>query len=323
LSVQGERFISAFKTKNELFPQHGPIPVFTALSERVLDFIHLVLTTPALKDHTIHGPGGISSFEVALTQIIAFTGPHPPEAAAAAPPPPPAQSATRPVPSPPDVACVLKHVCHLLPVMGLVPIKAEPATSTSFLKVVDIPLVAAAPREWQLAQCAAFNKALALSPVGSQLSRYIKHAPRFMRTSPHADTCVAWVDISDTISGATAKMLVSKCVAFGNANCQIQGAAPWPGSTLCTRCLKWGHHSSVCRSKGIRCPHCGGPHSAASHDTQAEAVNQDPAARRCVNCSAAKKSKTNHSATDTTCPFWEHCFDWDWLKRQRVAKKQQ
>jgi hypothetical protein len=53
------------------------------------------------------------------------------------------------------------------------------------------------------------------------LSRYIKHAPRFMRTSPHADTCVAWVDISDTVSGATAKTLVSKYVAFGDVNCQI------------------------------------------------------------------------------------------------------
>jgi hypothetical protein len=141
--------------------------------------------------------------------------------------------------------------------MGLVPIKAEPATSTSYLKVIDVPLIAAAPRHWQLTQCAAFNKALALSSVGSQLSRYIKRTPRFMRTSPHADT----------VSGATSKTLVSKYVAFGDVNCQIRGTAPWPGSALCTHCLRWGHHSSVCRSKGIQCPHCGGPHSAASHNT--------------------------------------------------------
>jgi hypothetical protein len=201
--------------------------------------------------------------------------------------------------SPSDVACALKHVRRLLPVSGLIPIKADPTTSTSFLKVVDIPLVAAAPREWQLAQRAAFNKALTLSPVGSQLSRFIKHAPRFMRTSPHANTCVVWVDITDTVSGTTARTLISKYVAVSDANCQIRGAAPQPGSALCTRCLKWGHHSSVCRSKDIRCPHCGGPHSAASHDQQATAVNQDPTACRCINCSAAKKSKTAHSATDT------------------------
>jgi hypothetical protein len=334
LLVHDKRFIVAFKTKTELLPQHGPVPIFTALSERVLNFIHLVLITPALKDHAIHGPGGITPFEVALAQIIAFTGLPPAETAAIAPLPPPAPStmcphpadvktavtpqkakrvkfqlaplinpaalkkhapaptvaapqcrdtnktvdatpkpatpkappplsslssrrcwrhkgkhtthgpsrrgiqltppagssihantitpeliwevnshlrkdvdsgiilesafnsgtgifiATSAVPSPSDVACVLKHVRRLIPVPGLVPIKAKPATSMSYLKVVDVPLVAAAPCEWQLAQHTAFNKALALSPVGSQLSRYIKHAPCFMRTSPHANTCV-------------------------------------------------------------------------------------------------------------------------------------
>jgi hypothetical protein len=45
------------------------------------------------------------------------------------------------VPSPSDVACVLKHVRRLLPVSGLVPIKADPATSTSYLKVVDVPVL--------------------------------------------------------------------------------------------------------------------------------------------------------------------------------------
>jgi hypothetical protein len=79
--------------------------------------------------------------------------------------------------------------------------------------------------------------------------------PHFMRTSPSADTCVAWVDISDTVSGANAKTLISKYVAFGERNCQIRGAAPRPGSALCARCMKWGHHSSVCRAKGIQCPH--------------------------------------------------------------------
>jgi hypothetical protein len=49
---------------------------------------------------------------------------------------------------------------------------------------------------------------------------------------------------------------------------------------------------------------------------------KDPATRHCLNCSAAKKSKTAHSSTDTSCPFWSNRFDRDWLKRQfsRVAK---
>jgi hypothetical protein len=108
LSPHNERFISAFKAKTGLFPQHGPVPVYTALSEQVLDFIHMVLITPVLKDHTVHGPGGITSFEVALAQIIAFAGPPPPEAAAAAPPPlPPVPSATRPHPADVETAVTL------------------------------------------------------------------------------------------------------------------------------------------------------------------------------------------------------------------------
>jgi hypothetical protein len=43
---------------------------------------------------------------------------------------------------PSDVACALKHVRRLLPVSSLIPIKADPATSTSYLKVVNVPLLA-------------------------------------------------------------------------------------------------------------------------------------------------------------------------------------
>jgi hypothetical protein len=169
-------------------------------------------------------------------------------------------------------------------------------------------------------QRSAFYKAIALSPVGSQLNSFIKHAPRFMRTSPSADTCVTWVDISDTVSGANAKTLISKYIAFGQRNCQIRGAAPRPGSALCTWCMKWGHHSSVCRAKGIRCPHCGGPHSAASHDSLATAKGLDPATRHRINCTAAKRKKNTHSATDTSCPFWEHRFNQAWLKNQKGTR---
>jgi hypothetical protein len=169
-------------------------------------------------------------------------------------------------------------------------------------------------------QRSSFYKAIALSPVGSQLNSFIKHAPRFMRTSPHADTCVAWIDIADTVSGANAKTLISKYVAFGERNCQIRGAAPRPGSALCAWCLKWGHHSSICRAKGIRCPHCGGPHSAASHDSAITIKGIDPMIRQCVNCTAAKRIKISHSATDTSCPFWIHRFDRAWLKNQKGSR---
>jgi hypothetical protein len=226
------------------------------------------------------------------------------------------------VPTSSETACVLKHVRRLVIVSGVVPIQAVPVTSTSFLKVIDVPHIPAEPKVWQTTQRTAFQTALRSSPGGASLDKYIKHAPRFMCTSPHADTCVAWIDISDSVSGSNARNFIGKQVAIGGRNCQIRGAAPWPGSAQCTWCMRWGHHSTVCRSKGIQCPLCGGPHSVASHENSCVVEKKDPATRHCLNCSAAKKSKTTHSATDTSCLFWNNRFDRDWLKRQflRVAK---
>jgi hypothetical protein len=226
------------------------------------------------------------------------------------------------VPTSSETACVLKHVRRLVTIPGVVPIQATPVTSTSFLKVIDVPHIPAKPKVWQTTQRAAFQAALRSSPVGASLDKFIKHAPRFMRTSPHADTCVAWIDISDSVSGSNARNFIGKQVAIGNRNCQIRGAAPRPGSAQCMRCMRWGHHATVCRSKGIRCPLCGGLHSAASHETSCVVEKKDPTTRHCLNCSAAKKSKTTHSSTDTLCPFWSNRFNRDWLKRQfsRIAK---
>ena len=94
---------------------------------------------------------------------------------------------------------MLKHVRRLFPApSGLPPLAVEVATSTSFIKVVDVPYIRAAPREWQLAQRAAFSSALKSSPVGSALADIIKHTPRFMRVSPHSDRVIAWLDICCT-----------------------------------------------------------------------------------------------------------------------------
>jgi hypothetical protein len=220
------------------------------------------------------------------------------------------------VPTSAETACALKHICRLVPTTGVVPIQSAIPTATSYIKVINIPHIPAAPKDWLLTQHAAFQTALHSSPVSSSLNRFIKHAPRFMRTSPHADTCVVWLDITDTVSGSNARTFIGKQIAVGDRSCQIRGPAPRPGSVLCTWCLRWGHHSSGCWSKGIRCSLCGGPHSEASHELSAVAEKKDPTTCYCINCSAAHKSKTTHSATDTLCPFWKNHFDCAWLQHQ-------
>ncbi|EKM74440.1 hypothetical protein AGABI1DRAFT_15103, partial [Agaricus bisporus var. burnettii JB137-S8] len=138
-------------------------------------------------------------------------------------------------------------------------------TSTSYLKIVDIPHVPALSKEWAFKQHEAFMSALNKSPVGASLTKLIKHKPRFMRASPHSDSCWAWVDIHDTVSGSNARLYISKFISVGGVNCQIKGARPHSGSVHCARCQRWGHHSDQCRAKCARCSLCSGPHTEANH----------------------------------------------------------
>ncbi|XP_006459854.1 hypothetical protein AGABI2DRAFT_68456, partial [Agaricus bisporus var. bisporus H97] len=211
-------------------------------------------------------------------------------------------------------------------------------TSTSYLKIVDIPITDPKSKDWLKATDVTLSEAMLASPVGSSLADIIKHV-RLMRTSPHSDSCIAWVDISDTVSGTSAKKFIGKFISVARKNCKILGARPHSGSVLCTRCYRWGHHSSQCRRLGVRCPLCGGPHREDSHslmiigmaDPPPRAFEPTPPPptpsgtaiprpRSCVNCSAAGKTKRDHSATDTSCPFWQNRFDRDWLRRQFPKK---
>ncbi|KAF7761135.1 hypothetical protein Agabi119p4_10544 [Agaricus bisporus var. burnettii] len=223
------------------------------------------------------------------------------------------------VPSPAEISFVLKHIRRIFPSPNA-PIGHSPITSTSYLKIVDIPHVPASSKEWASKQHEAFMSALNKSPVGASLAKLIKHKPRFMRASPHSDSCWAWVDIHDTVAGSNARLYISKFVSIGGTNCQIKGARPHSGSVHCARCQRWGHHSDQCRAKCARCSLCSGPHTEANHLKCVDAKRVD--VRQCTNCTAAKRpaDKRSHSSTDAkVCPFWKNRFDRAWLKRQFPA----
>ncbi|KAF7773602.1 hypothetical protein Agabi119p4_5769 [Agaricus bisporus var. burnettii] len=228
--------------------------------------------------------------------------------------------ATSRVPSPAEIYFVLKHVRRIFPSPN-VPIGHSPITSTSYLKIVDIPHVPASSKEWALKQHEAFTSTLNKSPVSALLAKLIKHKPHFMRASPHSDSCWAWVDIHDTVSGSNARLYISKFVSIGSTNCQIKGARPHSSSVHCARCQRWGHHSDQCRAKCARCPLCSGPHTEANHLKCINAKRVD--VRQCANCTAVKHpaDKRSHSTTDSkVCPFWKNRFDCAWLKRQFPAR---
>jgi hypothetical protein len=225
-----------------------------------------------------------------------------------------------------ETAFVLKHVRRLFPTpQGSPAIDTILPSSTSFLKLIDVPITPGPPKDWAKLTHEALMSALRQSPLGASLADSFKHRPRIMRVSPHSDSCIAWIDLHDTQSGSKAAQFIGKHVRIGNVNCRIAGAKPHPGSVACNRCLRWGHHANQCRSQSVRCPLCGGPHCEANHST---VVKEDRLLfRHCINCAAANrfrevpdKRNTTHPSTDLKCPFWKHRFDRDWLKRQFIKR---
>jgi hypothetical protein len=175
---------------------------------------------------------------------------------------------TTATPTSAETAFVLKHVHHLFPASdsNKEPVATITPSSTSFLKIIDVPIIPDLPKdEWMTTTHHTLSKQFDKSPVGKLLAKNIKHKPRIMRNSPHSNSCTAWIDIHDTMSGANAAALISKFIYFGDFSCRIVGAKPHPGSLQCTRCQKWGHHASKCCSQSARCPLCGGPHCEDNH----------------------------------------------------------
>jgi hypothetical protein len=178
----------------------------------------------------------------------------------------------------------------------------------------DVPIIPDLPKdEWMTTTHHTLSKQFDKSLVGKLLAKNIKHKLHIMRNSPHSDSCMAWIDIHDTMSGTNVAALIGKFIYFGGFSCRIVGAKPHPSSLQCTQCQKWGHHESKCRSQGMHCPLCGRPHREANH-TMYVKVKQDE--HHCVNCTSSKHAKNNHASTDCKCPFWQNRFNRNWLKRQ-------
>jgi hypothetical protein len=177
------------------------------------------------------------------------------------------------VPSPAETTFVLKHVRnHFELPEGSKPITTTSPKSTSYLKVVDIPISDPKSKVWLQPTRDLLKASLWASPVGSSLLDALSHVPRIMRVSPHSDTCIAWIDIEDSVSGTWSKKFISKFISVSGVNCCISGARLHSGSIMCTWCQRWGHHHSKCRRQGVRCPLCGGPHLEASHTTLVDAA---------------------------------------------------
>jgi hypothetical protein len=141
------------------------------------------------------------------------------------------------VPSAAETAFVLKHVHnHFELPEGSKPITTTPSKLTSYLKVVNIPIMDPKSKLWLQPTRDLLKVSLRALPVGSSVLDILSRIPCIMRASPHSDTCIAWIDIEDSISGTSAKKFIGKFITVSGVNCRMSRARPHSSSIMCTRC---------------------------------------------------------------------------------------
>jgi len=203
-------------------------------------------------------------------------------------------------------------------------------TSTSYIRIIDVPFF----------EDNACTQRVSLDRIKGVLARSALHEhfipardPQLVRNSPNSTNCTVNIDLWDSQTGARAKALIGKSLMMGNRLCLIKEAQPRKGVPICQRCWKWGHPSQSCRSPGVTCPHCMGPHMADEHCwvagcckgnanavppiplTDAE-TTECPHKAHCVNCGGP------HRADSRKCKFWDHRFDQQWINAKYAEVRQ-
>jgi hypothetical protein len=207
-------------------------------------------------------------------------------------------------------------------------VEAALPTSTSYLKLVDVPC--------RIGESDVTPEMVVARIAGAGLSVLVVLVtpPRVIRDSRQSDTATVYLNIADSMNGSCARALLSRSLQIGRFVCPFRAARSNPGAALCQRCWRWGHPMLQCRAPQIRCPICSGPHCAEHHRTLGGCCKGNAKANppipptapdapcphppQCPNC------RKDHSADSRKCAFWRHRFDQDWIKARyaevRAAK---
>jgi hypothetical protein len=141
------------------------------------------------------------------------------------------------VPSSSKTAFILKHVRkHFELPTGCKPLETTKPHSASYLKIVDNFITDPKSKVWLKPTKDLLEESLRVSPVGSSLLDCLANMPCLMQVLPHLDTCIAWVDINDSIAGTSAKKFIGSFISISGVNCRMSGARPHSGSIMCTWC---------------------------------------------------------------------------------------
>ena len=229
--------------------------------------------------------------------------------------------ATSTVPTPAEVDLVRAWIFHSIPDADDLKAWVGLPTSTSYLKIVDVPYfvdnftkVPTKPEE--------VRRDMESSPLSEHFT--LTGPPRVVRNSPASTTAMVFFNVWDSQTGARARKLMNNTILIRGVTCQIRTARANPGLSLCTRCWRWGHSSGGCRAIQPKCPRCSGPHREEQHRDLASCcrgnpkatppVPPTPAGQPCPHRPHCPNCKGAHSATERSCSFWIHRFDHKWIE---------
>jgi hypothetical protein len=161
---------------------------------------------------------------------------------------------TTQVPTPSETAFILKHVQNYFKLPeGSKPLVTTTPQLTSYLKIVDIPITDPTSKVWLKPTVDLLEASLAASPVGSSIINILSSIPRIMQVSPHADTCIAWIDIKDSVSGTSAKKFIGKFISISDINCRVAGACIQSALQRCVLPSVWRSSSRGLSQLSCRC----------------------------------------------------------------------
>jgi len=221
---------------------------------------------------------------------------------------------TNNIPAPSDLSVIERYI-KFIEGIGLneVTVPRLPQ-SKLYLKIIGIP----------------YLQPSGLAITSEDIANYLKNSdlfegttiaarPRVIKASLKSDIAIIWIDIWDSQNGSKAKTLINHSFNFGRYIATFRGTSMNPGVPQCHNYWKWGHTTFLCKAHGSKCQKCRGPHKIENHRDFAWCCKANfklnpphletkqgepcPYTFKCINC------KGDHTADDTKCPFWKHCFN--------------
>jgi hypothetical protein len=142
---------------------------------------------------------------------------------------------------------------------------------------------------------------------------------RIIRNSKTSTFGTAYFNIWDSKSGSRARALIGRTFMLGPHTLLIRESNRQAGVPQCQRCWRWGHVIQSCKSQGLRCPLCSGPHTAEQHRGHAACckgstkanppIPATPANEPCPHPPRCSNCKKEHASTSNKCKFWGLRFD--------------